>query len=85
MPSAFLRSTVVKPEGKYQLTEVRHCNGNKVDFFIHYAGSCDPVLSHDDNDDSNDDDEFDDDDGQGNGDNDNDDDDDSNSSNNSGW
>ena len=85
MPSAFLRSTVVKPEGKYQLTEVRHCNGNKVDFFIHYAGSCDPVLSDDD---SNDDDEFDDDDGQGDGDNDNDDDDDdddSNSSNNSGW
>ena len=82
MPSAFLRSTVVKPEGKYQLTEVRHCNGNKVDFFIHYAGSCDPVLSDGD---SNDDDEFDDDDGQGDGDNDDDDDDDSNSSNNSGW
>jgi len=70
LPSAFLRSTVVKPEGKYQLTEVRHCNGNKVDFFIHYAGSCDPVLSDGD---SNDDDEFDTDEGEGDDDDGNDD------------
>ena len=81
----------MKPEGKYQLTEVRHCNGNKVDFFIHYAGSCDPILSDDDDsndDDSNDDDgDSDDDDSNDDdsNDDDNDDDDDSNSSNNSGW
>jgi len=61
----------VKPEGKYQLTEVRHCNGNKMDFFIHYAGSCDPVLS--DGDSNYDVDEFDTDEGEGD---DNDDDDD---------
>jgi len=55
LPSAFLRSTIVKPEGMYQLTEVDDCNGDS-------DGDDGGDSNDDDDDDIGDDDDDDDDD-----------------------